>query len=99
MRPLSWDRGRTGTSGTQAGSRDIAILDYLLWRTFRDWSDDKFTHYRTAGNMSVPVIISTRGHRLEGIWHSGSPIGMLINAVRGMYVCVPRDMTRAAGFL
>jgi 2-oxoisovalerate dehydrogenase E1 component len=48
--------------------------------------------------MMAPVIISTRGHRLEGIWHSGSPLSMLINSVRGMYVCVPRDMTRAAGF-
>ncbi|MBM3420403.1 MAG: transketolase, partial [Bacteroidetes bacterium] len=54
--------------------------------------------YRTAGGMIAPVIISTRGHRLEGIWHSGSPVSMLINSVRGVYVCVPRDMTRAAGF-
>ena len=62
-------------------------------------SDDlASTHYRTAGGMIAPVIISTRGHRLEGIWHSGSPISMLINSVRGVYVCVPRDMTRAAGF-
>lgn len=77
---------------------EIQYLDYLLY-ALQGLSDDvATTHYRTAGNMSVPVIISTRGHRLEGIWHSGSPIGMLINAVRGMYVCVPRDMTRAAGF-
>jgi 2-oxoisovalerate dehydrogenase E1 component len=62
-------------------------------------SDDlATTHYRTAGRMLAPVIISTRGHRLEGIWHSGSPLSMLVNSVRGIYVCVPRDMTRAAGF-
>lgn len=77
---------------------EIQYLDYLLY-AIQGLSDDvATTHYRTAGNMSVPVIISTRGHRLEGIWHSGSPIGMLINSVRGMYVCVPRDMTHAAGF-
>jgi pyruvate/2-oxoglutarate/acetoin dehydrogenase E1 component len=62
-------------------------------------SDDlATTHYRTAGRMLAPLIISTRGHRLEGIWHSGSPMSMLINSVRGIYVCSPRDMTRAAGF-
>jgi 2-oxoisovalerate dehydrogenase E1 component len=62
-------------------------------------SDDlATTHYRTAGQMVAPLIISTRGHRLEGIWHSGSPMSMLINSVRGIYVCSPRDMTRAAGF-
>ncbi|HUS87167.1 MAG TPA: thiamine pyrophosphate-dependent enzyme [Bacteroidales bacterium] len=77
---------------------EIQYLDYLLY-ALQGLSDDvATTHYRTAGNMIVPLIVSTRGHRLEGIWHSGSPIGMLINAVRGMYVCVPRDMTRAAGF-
>jgi pyruvate/2-oxoglutarate/acetoin dehydrogenase E1 component len=62
-------------------------------------SDDlATTHYRTAGRMVAPLIISTRGHRLEGIWHSGSPMSMLINSVRGVYVVSPRDMTRAAGF-
>jgi pyruvate/2-oxoglutarate/acetoin dehydrogenase E1 component len=62
-------------------------------------SDDlATTHYRSAGRMVAPLIISTRGHRLEGIWHSGSPMSMLINSVRGVYVCSPRDMTRAAGF-
>jgi pyruvate/2-oxoglutarate/acetoin dehydrogenase E1 component len=55
------------------------------------------THFRTAGQQSVPLIVRTRGHRLEGIWHSGSPMGMIINALRGMYVCVPRNMTQAAG--
>jgi len=73
---------------------EIQYLDYLLY-AIQGLSDDvASTHYRTAGNMVVPVIISTRGHRLEGIWHSGSPIGMLINSVRGVHVCVPRDMTR-----
>ena len=77
---------------------EIQYLDYLLY-ALQGLSDDlATTHYRTAGNMAAPLIVSTRGHRLEGIWHSGSPIAMLINAVRGMYVCVPRDMTRAAGF-
>ncbi len=77
---------------------EIQYLDYLLY-AIQGLSDDvASTHYRTAGNMVVPVIISTRGHRLEGIWHSGSPLGMLINSVRGVHVCVPRDMTRASGF-
>lgn len=77
---------------------EIQYLDYLLY-ALQGLSDDlATTHYRTAGNMVAPLIVSTRGHRLEGIWHSGSPIAMLINSVRGMYVCVPRDMTRAAGF-
>jgi pyruvate/2-oxoglutarate/acetoin dehydrogenase E1 component len=62
-------------------------------------SDDLATlQYRTKGGQKAPVIIRTRGHRLEGIWHSGSPMGMIINAVRGIYVCVPRNMTQAAGF-
>lgn len=77
---------------------EIQYLDYLMY-ALQTMSDDlASTHYRTAGGMIAPVIISTRGHRLEGIWHSGSPISMLINSVRGVYVCVPRDMTRAAGF-
>lgn len=62
-------------------------------------SDDlATTRYRTKGGQKAPVIISTRGPRLEGIWHSGSPLSMVINSIRGVYVCVPRDMTRAAGF-
>lgn len=77
---------------------EIQYLDYLMY-ALQVLSDDLSTlHYRTAGRMLAPVIISTRGHRLEGIWHSGSPLSMLINSVRGIYVCVPRDMTRAAGF-
>jgi pyruvate/2-oxoglutarate/acetoin dehydrogenase E1 component len=62
-------------------------------------SDDIATvQYRTKGGQKYPLIIRTRGHRLEGIWHSGSPMGMILNAVRGINVLVPRDMTRAAGF-
>ncbi len=77
---------------------EIQYLDYLMY-AIQTLSDDLATvHYRTAGGMIAPVIISTRGHRLEGIWHSGSPMSMLINSVRGVYVCAPRDMTRAAGF-
>jgi 2-oxoisovalerate dehydrogenase E1 component len=77
---------------------EIQYLDYMMY-ALQTLSDDlATTHYRTSGGMIAPVIISTRGHRLEGIWHSGSPISMLINSVRGVYVCVPRDMTHAAGF-
>jgi len=77
---------------------EIQYLDYLMY-AIQILSDDlATTHYRTAGKMIAPLIISTRGHRLEGIWHSGSPMSMLINSVRGVYVCSPRDMTRAAGF-
>ncbi len=76
---------------------EIQYLDYLLYG-LQPLSDDVSTlHYRTAGQQSCPVIVRTRGHRLEGIWHSGSPMGMIINALRGMYVCVPRNMTQAAG--
>jgi len=77
---------------------EIQYLDYLMY-ALQALSDDlATTHYRTAGRMVAPLIISTRGHRLEGIWHSGSPMSMLINSVRGVYVCTPRDLTRAAGF-
>jgi pyruvate/2-oxoglutarate/acetoin dehydrogenase E1 component len=76
---------------------EIQYLDYLLYG-LQTLSDDLATvHYRTAGIQSCPVIIRTRGHRLEGIWHSGSPMGMIINSLRGIYVCVPRNMTQAAG--
>ena len=54
--------------------------------------------YRTKGGQKCPLIIRTRGHRLEGIWHAGSPMGMIINALRGIHICVPRNMTQAAGF-
>src|SRR5678815_5258968 len=76
---------------------EIQYLDYLLF-ALQPLSDDVATlHYRTAGQQSCPIIVRTRGHRLEGIWHSGSPMGMVINALRGMYVCVPRNMTQAVG--
>ncbi len=76
---------------------EIQYLDYLLYG-LQPLSDDVATlHYRTAGQQSCPLIVRTRGHRLEGIWHSGSPMGMVINSLRGMYVCVPRNMTQAAG--
>ncbi len=76
---------------------EIQYLDYLLYG-LQPLSDDvATTHFRTAGQQSVPLIIRTRGHRLEGIWHSGSPMGMIINSLRGMYVCVPRNMVQAAG--
>ncbi len=76
---------------------EIQYLDYLLYG-LQPLSDDVATlHYRTAGQQSCPLIVRTRGHRLEGIWHSGSPMGMVINALRGMYVCVPRNMVQAAG--
>lgn len=76
---------------------EIQYLDYLMYALQLVSDDLATTHYRTAGRMIAPLIISTRGHRLEGIWHSGSPMSMLINSVRGVYVCSPRDMTRAAG--
>ncbi|MGN6166321.1 MAG: alpha-ketoacid dehydrogenase subunit alpha/beta [Flavisolibacter sp.] len=76
---------------------EIQYLDYLLYG-LQPLSDDAATlHYRTKGQQSCPIIVRTRGHRLEGIWHSGSPMGVVINALRGMYVCVPRNMTQAAG--
>ncbi len=76
---------------------EIQYVDYLLY-AIQTLSDDiATTHYRTFGQQSAPVIVRTRGHRLEGIWHSGSPLGMIINSLRGMYVCVPRNMTQAAG--
>lgn len=77
---------------------EIQYLDYLLYAV-QVMSDDLSTvQYRTKGGQKAPLIVSTRGHRLEGIWHSGSPMGMIINSLRGMHVCVPRNMTKAAGF-
>lgn len=76
---------------------EIQYLDYLLYG-IQTLSDDVATlHYRTVGQQSSPVIIRTRGHRLEGIFHSGSPMGMIINSLRGMFVCVPRNMVQAVG--
>jgi len=77
---------------------EIQYLDYLLFG-IQTLSDDLATLlYRTMGKQKAPLIVRTRGHRLEGIWHSGSPMGSLINILRGMYILVPRDMTQAAGF-
>lgn len=77
---------------------EIQYLDYLLY-AIQIMSDDLATlHYRTKGGQKAPLIIRTRGHRLEGIWHSGSPMGMIINSLRGVNVLVPRNMTKAAGF-
>jgi len=77
---------------------EIQYLDYLLY-AIQIMSDDLATlQYRTVGKQKAPLIVRTRGHRLEGIWHSGSPMGMIINAIRGIHVLVPRNMTQAAGF-
>lgn len=76
---------------------EIQYLDYLLYG-LQPLSDDVATlQYRTRGGQKCPLIVRTRGHRLEGIWHSGSPMGMIINAIRGIYLCVPRNMVQAAG--
>lgn len=77
---------------------EIQYLDYLLY-ALQIMSDDLATlQYRTKGRQKAPLIVRTRGHRLEGIWHSGSPMGMIIHALRGVHVLVPRNMTKAAGF-
>ncbi|MEL7529686.1 MAG: thiamine pyrophosphate-dependent enzyme [Bacteroidota bacterium] len=85
----------------QRGLRPIAeiqYLDYLLYG-LQTLSDDLATlHYRTRGGQAAPAIIRTRGHRLEGIWHAGSPLGMMIHALRGIHIAVPRNMTQAVGF-
>ncbi len=77
---------------------EIQYFDYLLYG-LQVLSDDLATvRYRTKGRQKAPLIISTRGHRLEGIWHSGSPLSMVINSIRGVHVLVPRNLTQAAGF-
>lgn len=77
---------------------EIQYLDYLLY-ALQIMSDDLATvRWRSKGTQKAPVIVRTRGHRLEGVWHSGSPMGTIINACRGIYVCVPRNATQAAGF-
>jgi pyruvate/2-oxoglutarate/acetoin dehydrogenase E1 component len=76
---------------------EIQYLDYLLYG-LQPLSDDVATlQYRTKGGQKCPLIVRTRGHRLEGVWHSGSPMGMIINSLRGMNICVPRNMVQAAG--
>ena len=77
---------------------EIQYLDYFLY-ALQTLSDDlACLQYRTKGGQKAPLIIRTRGHRLEGVWHAGSPIGMILHSLRGIYVIVPRDMTQAAGF-
>lgn len=77
---------------------EIQYLDYFIY-ALATLSDDLATlHYRTKGGQKAPLIIRTRGHRLEGVWHAGSPIGMILHSLRGVYVLVPRNMTQAAGF-
>jgi len=77
---------------------EIQYLDYILY-ALQTMSDDLATlQYRTKGKQKAPLIVRTRGHRLEGIWHSGSPMGALVHLLRGIYILVPRNMTKAAGF-
>ncbi len=77
---------------------EVQYLDYLLY-ALQIMSDDLATlHWRTKGGQKAPVIVRTRGHRLEGVWHSGSPMGAVIHLLRGLHVLVPRNMTQAAGF-
>jgi pyruvate/2-oxoglutarate/acetoin dehydrogenase E1 component/TPP-dependent pyruvate/acetoin dehydrogenase alpha subunit len=76
---------------------EIQYLDYLLYAMTVLSDDLASLSYRTSGGQKAPVIVRTRGHRLEGIWHSGSPLGVILNSLRGLHICVPRDMTQAAG--
>jgi pyruvate/2-oxoglutarate/acetoin dehydrogenase E1 component len=76
---------------------EIQYLDYLVYGLQPLTDDAACLHYRTKGLQSCPLIVRTRGHRLEGIWHSGSPMGMILGSLRGFYVCVPRNMVQAAG--
>lgn len=76
---------------------EIQYLDYVIY-ALQTLSDDlATTHYRTMGGQKAPLIVRTRGHRLEGVWHAGSPMGMLLGSLRGIYILVPRNMTQAAG--
>jgi len=77
---------------------EIQYLDYLLYGLTVLSDDAASLHYRSAGTQVAPIIVRTRGHRLEGIWHSGSPMGLLINALKGFRLCVPRNMVQAVGF-
>ncbi|GAA4281885.1 alpha-ketoacid dehydrogenase subunit alpha/beta [Gaetbulibacter aestuarii] len=77
---------------------EIQYLDYLMYALQIISDDLATTHYRTKGKQKAPLIVRTRGHRLEGIWHSGSQMGGILNLVRGIHVLVPRNMTKAAGF-
>jgi pyruvate/2-oxoglutarate/acetoin dehydrogenase E1 component len=89
-----------GIGAAMRGLRPIVEIQYLdyIFYPFAILSDDwACLHYRTAGGQKSPMILRTRGHRLEGIWHSGSPMAVLINGLRGVHFCVPRNMTQAAG--
>ena len=89
-----------GIGMAMRGLRPIAEIQYLdyLYYALQIMRDDLATvHWRTRGGQRAPLIISTRGHRLEGVWHAGSPMAAIISSVRGMHVCVPRNMTQAAG--
>ncbi len=77
---------------------DIQYLDYILYALETISDDLASLRWRTCGGQKAPVIIRTRGHRLEGIWHSGSPMAGILNLIRGIYICVPRDASQAAGF-
>ncbi|MFN7703041.1 MAG: thiamine pyrophosphate-dependent enzyme [Chryseotalea sp.] len=90
-----------GIGAALRGLRPIAEIQYLdyLFYALQILSDDlACLQYRTVGGQKAPLIIRTRGHRLEGVWHSGSPIGMILHSLRGIHVLVPRNMTQAAGF-
>ncbi len=76
---------------------EIQYLDYLMYGLVPLSDDVACMRFRTCGRQAAPLIVRTRGHRLEGIWHSGSPMGMIINALRGIHICVPRNMVQAAG--
>ncbi|MGF7037790.1 alpha-ketoacid dehydrogenase subunit alpha/beta [Mucilaginibacter lappiensis] len=76
---------------------EIQYLDYLIYAMTVLSDDIASLSYRTRGGQKAPLIIRTRGHRLEGIWHSGSPMGLILNSMRGFHICVPRNMTQAAG--
>jgi pyruvate/2-oxoglutarate/acetoin dehydrogenase E1 component/TPP-dependent pyruvate/acetoin dehydrogenase alpha subunit len=76
---------------------EIQYLDYLVYGLQPLTDDVASLQYRSAGKQSCPLIVRTRGHRLEGIWHSGSPMGMILNSLRGIHICVPRNMVQAAG--
>jgi 2-oxoisovalerate dehydrogenase E1 component len=77
---------------------EIQYLDYLVYALTTLTDDLACLHYRTKGGQKAPLIVSTRGHRLEGVWHAGSPMALLLGSLRGMHICVPRNMTQAAGF-
>jgi pyruvate/2-oxoglutarate/acetoin dehydrogenase E1 component/TPP-dependent pyruvate/acetoin dehydrogenase alpha subunit len=77
---------------------EIQYLDYLIYAQSTLSDDLASLQYRTMGKQAAPVIIRTRGHQLQGIWHAGSPMQMILGSMRGIYLCVPRNMTQAAGF-